>query len=77
MEVVNYLDVHFNLNDKIEKPYTKPNNEIKYIHKDSNHPPSVIYQIPLSTAQKLNFPLLISSVNVTKSAGNCRFGHIY
>ena len=28
------------------------------------------------TAQK-SFPLRISSVNVTKSAGNCGFGHIY
>ena len=27
--------------------------------------------------QKLSFPLKISSVNVTKSAGNCGFGHIY
>ena len=24
-----------------------------------------------------SFPLRISSVNVTKSAGNCGFGHIY
>ena len=28
-------------------------------------------------AQKWSFPLRISSVNVTKSTGNCRFGHIY
>ena len=27
--------------------------------------------------QKWSFPLTISSVNVTKSAGNCGFGHIY
>ena len=27
--------------------------------------------------KKWSFPLRISSVNVTKSAGNCRFGHIY
>ena len=27
--------------------------------------------------KKQSFPLRISSVNVTKSAGNCRFGHIY
>ena len=26
---------------------------------------------------KRSFPLTISSVNVTKSAGNCGFGHIY
>ena len=24
-----------------------------------------------------NFPLRVSSVNVTKSAGDCEFGHIY
>ena len=47
MKVVNYLDVTFDLNDGTYKPYTKPNNEIKYIHKNSNHPPSVIQQIPL------------------------------
>ena len=27
--------------------------------------------------KKWSFPLRISSVNVTKSAGNCEFGHIY
>ena len=27
--------------------------------------------------KKSSFPLRISSVNVTKSAGNCGFGHIY
>ena len=27
--------------------------------------------------KKWSFPLRISSVNVTKSAGNCGFGHIY
>ena len=45
MKIVIYLDVTFNLNDGTYKPYTKPNNKIKYIHKDSNHPLSVIRQI--------------------------------
>ena len=36
------------------KPYTKANNEIKYIHKDSNHPLSVIRQIPLSIESRLS-----------------------
>ena len=48
MKLVNYLDVTFNLNDGTYKPYTKPNNKIKYIERNSNHPPSVIPQIPLS-----------------------------
>ena len=39
VKVVNYLDVTFNLIvDRTYKAYTKPNNEIKYIHKNSNHP---------------------------------------
>ena len=54
MKVVNYLDVSFNSNNGTYKPYTKPNNEIKYIHKNSNHPPSVIRQIPLSIESRLS-----------------------
>ena len=30
-----------------------------------------------NTAQKMKFPLRISSVNVTKTAVSCGFGHIY
>ena len=54
MKIANYLDVTVNLNDGIYKPYTKPNNEIKYIRKDSNHPPSVIRQISLSIESRLS-----------------------
>ena len=54
MEIVNYLDLTFNLNDGTYKPYTKPNNEIKYIHKNSNNPPSVIRQILLSIESRLS-----------------------
>ena len=31
----------------------------------------------VDTQVKLKFPLTVSSVNVTKSYGNCGFGHIY
>ena len=48
MKIANYLDVRFNLNGRTYKPYTKPNHKVKYIHKDSNHPLSVICQVPLS-----------------------------
>ena len=34
MKIVNYLGVTFNLNDGTYKPYTKPKNEIRYIHKN-------------------------------------------
>ena len=52
--ILNNLDVTINLNDGTCKPYIKPNNEIKYIRKDSNHPASVIQQIPLSTESSLS-----------------------
>ena len=41
-KIVNYLDLTFNLNDGTYKPYKKSNNEMKYIHVDSYHPPSII-----------------------------------
>ena len=54
MKIVNCLDVTFNLNDGTYKPYTKPNNESKYIHKNSNHPSSVIQRISLSIDSRLS-----------------------
>ena len=52
MKIVNYLSI--TLIYGIYKPYTKPNNEIKYIAKDSNHPPSVVHQIPLPIESRLS-----------------------
>ena len=54
MKVVNYLDVKLNLNEGTYKPYHKPDNETNYIHKDSNHPPSIIRQIPLSIERRIS-----------------------
>ena len=54
MKAVNYLDATFNLNDVIYWPYTKPNNEIKDIHKNSNHQPGVVRQVPLPIESKLS-----------------------
>ena len=46
MKIANYLNVSLNLNNSNDKPYHKPDNNILYIHKDSNHPPSILKQIP-------------------------------
>ena len=54
MKVANYLDATFNLNDETNKPYTKPNNESKYIRKNSKHPLRVIREIPLSIESRLS-----------------------
>ena len=37
-KIVDFLDVRFNLNDQTYEPYTKLNNELVYINKQSNHP---------------------------------------
>ena len=54
MKIVNDLDVTFNLSDGTYKLYIKRNNEVKYIHKNSIHPPSVIQQIPISIESRLS-----------------------
>ena len=53
IKIVNYLDITLNLNDSTYRPYHKPGNEITYIHKESNHLPNVIKQIPLTIEFKL------------------------
>ena len=53
--------------------------------KDPGRGPGLLYQVCCMrisimigwTAQKMNFPLWISLVNVTKSAVSCRFHHIH
>ena len=53
MKIVNYLDVSLNLNNSNHKPYHKPDNEMLYIHKYSNHLPSILKQIPTSIQNKI------------------------
>ena len=54
LKVVDYLDVTFNFTDSSYRPFNKTNNEINYIHKQSNHPPSIIKQLPLSVERRLS-----------------------
>ena len=37
LKIVNYLDVTFNLKDGTFRPYHKPDDQIQYIHTESNH----------------------------------------
>ena len=53
-KVVNYLDVTMNLNNGSFKPYRKPDDEINYIHAESDHPPNIIKQLPLSVEARLS-----------------------
>ena len=42
LKIVDYLDVTFSLFNATYQPFCKSNNEITYIHKESNHPPSIL-----------------------------------
>ena len=54
LKVVNYLDVALNLTTGKYYPYRKPDNNPLYINANSNHPPSVIRQIPASICTRIS-----------------------
>ena len=54
LHVVNFLDVIFDLPTGKRKPYRKPNDDPLYIHKHSNHPPSILRQLPTSTNKRIS-----------------------
>jgi hypothetical protein len=58
LNVVNFLDVTFDLINAKYKPYRKPNDDPLYINRHSNHPPSITRQLP--TAINKRIPLLSS-----------------
>ena len=54
LKIVDYLDVTFSLLNNTYKPFSKPNNEINYVHKESNHPTSIIKQVLFSIESRLS-----------------------
>ena len=54
LKVVNYLDVTLNLTTGKYYPFRKPDNNPLYINAKSNHPPSVIRQIPASVSKRIS-----------------------
>ena len=51
---VNYLDVVLSLKDKSYKPYKNPNYTSLYVNAQSNHPPSIIKNIPDMISKRLS-----------------------
>ena len=47
-QIINFLDVTFNLNNSTYQPFTKPNTTLQYVHRESNHPPITTKNIPAS-----------------------------
>ena len=52
-KAVNFLDITLDLISGIYKPYEKPNSNLMFIHKQSNHPPSITKNLPKSINKRL------------------------
>ena len=53
-KIVNFLDVTFDLNTGIYKPYMKDNDTPVYVNCSSNHPPAVLKNILLGVNRRLS-----------------------
>ena len=49
-----FIDVKFGLKSATYYPYRKPRNELSYINKHSNHPPSKINKIPSLVSNRIS-----------------------
>ena len=54
LKVTDSLDIHFEIVQDIYQPYKKPNDEPLYINKNSNHPSTVIKQIPKAISKQMS-----------------------
>ncbi|GFN78936.1 inositol hexakisphosphate and diphosphoinositol-pentakisphosphate kinase 2 [Plakobranchus ocellatus] len=53
-KAVDFLDISFDLRTGTYKPYKKPNTNINYINKESNHPPSIKRNLTKAIAIRLS-----------------------
>ena len=53
-QVINFLDVTFNLSSSTYQPFTKPNTSLQYVHRESNHPPITAKNIPAGINKRLS-----------------------
>ena len=78
-KTLNYLDITLNLKDSTFRPYHKPDDQIQYIHTESNHPPNVMKYIPASIETRLSnlsYTEIISKETRTHYEDNLRqFGY--
>ena len=51
---VNFLDFMLDLDEKIHRPFHKPNANVVYVNQKSNHPPQVLKNIPKGVEIRLS-----------------------
>ena len=54
LKIINFLDICMDLDAETFKPFTKPNTIPRYIHSQSNHPPSIIKNLPDAINKRLS-----------------------
>ena len=54
MKTFNFLDITFDLQNNVYKPYRKANDKSTYINKNSNHPPSVLKHLTKYIEKRLS-----------------------
>ena len=54
LKTVDFLDVRFDLIHNTYQPYRKPNNDPIYIHRQSNHPPNILKELPKSINKRIS-----------------------
>ena len=53
-KIINFLDITMDLDADVYKPYIKPNTTPLYINKQSNHPPTIIRNLPAAINKRLS-----------------------
>ena len=54
LKTIDFLDVTFDLDSNVYKPFRKENNKPIYINKHCNHPPSILKQLPKSIEKRIS-----------------------
>ena len=54
LKAVDFLDVTRNLSTGKFQPYRKPNDRPLYVHRQSNHPPNILKNLPASVSRRLS-----------------------
>ena len=62
MKIVNYVDVTLNLNIGSYRPYKKLSEEPNYIDVSSDHPHSILKQLPMSKEKRLSLLSLAKEI---------------
>ena len=54
LKVVEFLDVSLDLKNECYRPFIKPGDRPRYVNSKSNHPPSILRNIPLAINKRLS-----------------------